>query len=416
MFKCVCFIIALHIVIFSFGQETIRKFVQQNQIAISTISPDSCNYEDLKSIGNAIGNSMLVMLGEQDHGDAPTFLAKTRLIKYLHEQKGFNVLAFESDFFGLNDGWDHLPKQKALTDSFLKRNIFPLWSECNACQELLYNYIPDSYLKGNPLIISGFDNQIFLGYSSKYVYSKLDSVLRAVKAPITSEPNYATELLPLIKDWYKYSNDSSKYNSVLFYLSSIKKQLTNSLGENSIWIILADNLLQNNLWYKYEKTDKMKAAQLRDSIMANNLRWLFEVKFKNEKVIVWAANSHINKFSGHFPMASLNNFISMGSILLADTVLANKSYILGFTSLTGTAGRLGSKPYKLLRAKTNSFEQWIGPLNNYSFVDFKEFNSRYTGADETFNMSGLGHINHEAVWNKIFDGIFFIRDMYPCIQ
>ena len=102
MQKILCLILFIFLYNQSFSQELIKNFVQQNQRSISTISPDSINYEDLDPIGNAIGNSTIVMLGEQDHGDAPTFLAKTRLIKYLHEKKGFNVLAFESDFFAFN--------------------------------------------------------------------------------------------------------------------------------------------------------------------------------------------------------------------------------------------------------------------------------------------------------------------------
>ena len=95
-----------------FGQQKIKEYVLHNSIRISSISPDSTNYDDLSAIGNSIGNAQIVMLGEQDHGDASTFLAKTRLIKYLHEKKGFNVLAFESDFFGLNYGWNDLNKSK----------------------------------------------------------------------------------------------------------------------------------------------------------------------------------------------------------------------------------------------------------------------------------------------------------------
>src|SRR5215212_8009568 len=86
--------------------QDIEKFIKENANVISNVNVDSDDFTDLLPIGNAIGDSRVVMLGEQDHGDGTSFLAKTRLIKFLHEKKGFNVLAFESDFFALTDGWD----------------------------------------------------------------------------------------------------------------------------------------------------------------------------------------------------------------------------------------------------------------------------------------------------------------------
>src|SRR5689334_22673852 len=98
------FILGLIMAMGAEGQTNFKKYTQENTIQITSINPDSFFNSDLEYIGKAIGNSKIVMLGEQDHGDAPTFLAKTRIVKYLHEKKGFNVLAFESDFFGLNYG------------------------------------------------------------------------------------------------------------------------------------------------------------------------------------------------------------------------------------------------------------------------------------------------------------------------
>lgn len=123
------FIVLIVVLFISFNlqaQKIIKQYVQKNIIPITTIEPDSIDYKDLEAIGNAIGDSKVVMLGEQDHGDAPTFLAKTRLIKYLHEKKSFNVLAFESDFFGLNEGWNKLDKSKSSIESFIRDNIFPI--------------------------------------------------------------------------------------------------------------------------------------------------------------------------------------------------------------------------------------------------------------------------------------------------
>ena len=97
--------------IFACVKIELSKYVTENRVAVITISPDSTDFSDLEVIGDAIGDSRVVMLGEQDHGDGSTFLAKTRLIKYLHERKNFDVLAFESDFFALNEGWNKLEKQ-----------------------------------------------------------------------------------------------------------------------------------------------------------------------------------------------------------------------------------------------------------------------------------------------------------------
>ncbi len=126
MLKAILLFITLCLTFFTKAQTDLKSFVKQNAASIFTIEPDSTDYADLDVIGKAIGNAKIVMLGEQDHGDAPTFLAKTRLIKYLHERMGFNVLAFESDFFGLNFGFDKLDKSRSNIDSFLQKNIFPI--------------------------------------------------------------------------------------------------------------------------------------------------------------------------------------------------------------------------------------------------------------------------------------------------
>src|SRR5215213_5512907 len=105
IFKHLAILICSIMSLFAFGQNEIKKYVKERTVRVMSIGPDSTSFADLTTIGDAIGDARIVMLGEQDHGDAPTFLAKTRLIKYLHEQKGFDVLAFEEDFFSANYNW-----------------------------------------------------------------------------------------------------------------------------------------------------------------------------------------------------------------------------------------------------------------------------------------------------------------------
>jgi len=153
---------------------------------------------------------------------------------------------------------------------------------------------------------------------------------------------------------------------------------------------------------------------VRDKQMADNLQWLVKVKYPTEKIIVWAANSHILKN----PEAIRGNSTllqPMGNFFVQDKKLLSETYILGFNSRGGTAGRIGGRGiYPIKSPEKESFEHYFPEGVAYAFVDFKKFEKQYPDQHPYFNMKGIGHSLYNAKWTQCFDGIFYIRDMYPC--
>ena len=403
------------------AQINIEQYVKENQIAVKQLSPDSVNYSDLEPIGDAIGNARFVMLGEQDHGDAPTFLLKSRLIKYLHEKKGFNVLAFESDFFALNEGWDQVAKDSSSLYGFLRKNVTSVWTYCDACQPLFKNIITGYQQTPSPLMVTGFDNQQFLNYSYKYLRKKLDSVFRNRQLSIVNHSDYSTRFLPLIdtlsmipflpKPAEFYSNGSKLLENVL-------SEMLQKNPANDFWVMVVENLIKYSNEMLYLPKDSDKGRNERDIQMARNLRWIADVKYPGEKIIVWAQNFHISKSNGKYPDRIFNKLISMGGAFTADSLYEKSTYIIGFTSYEGTAGRVNSKIYELEKPGKNCFESWIDPAHAYAFVDFAKYNQLTNHDGKKFKMNGSVvnqiHTPYAASWTNIFDAVIFIRQMYPC--
>lgn len=399
------------------GQSSIKTFVSGNAIPIGSIDPQFDDYKDLEPIGNAIGDARIIMLGEQDHGDAPTFLAKSRLIKYLHENKGFTVLAFESDFFTLNYMWSDLVKQKDSIQKFIRQSLYPIWTYCSTTSHLLYEYIPHTYTTSNPMMLSGFDNQMY--FSPSILSARLDSLLKGLQLPIVEQTGYESEIKPKIDSLIKVQ--TGIYRSEDFYikcdgyLNAIKDQLGSKLSKDDFWLQVVGSLIQLNDQFRNHKKDRFTSLNIRDNQMAQNLKWLTRVKYPNEKIIVWAANEHIAMYADTTDNAYKRRV--MGSYFTSDPQLKRQSYIIGFTSYKGMAGRLGGQVFKIRNPKNNGLENWINRAYNYSFIDFKEYNKRFPNISEAFYMKALGHQTFfKRDWTKVFDGVFFIREMYSCIK
>lgn len=398
------------------AQEDPEQYIRREVKQIVSIDPASTDTIDMQLLRTAIDDARIVMLGEQDHGDANTFLAKLRIIKYLHEKMGFNVIAFESDFFALNEGWAGLNKDSTSMVSFLNGNIFPIWTYCPAAAPLFRTYIPQSFSTINPLQVTGFDDQMILSYSGKYLKGKLDSVFRSLELPLTKDPGYADLFATIdsLRSSYGVQKSlSASYARWESKIAQIRYEIGKLLPPDDFWVRVIDNLISETNAFQVFDRNHQDALRTRDYQMAENLLWLANKKYPNEKIIVWAANYHIARYADS---ASIKKNLATMGHYFSKMSTAPKTYILGFDSYQGTAGRLGYKPYSISKPRKKSFENWIPSNWAYAFVDFKNWQERHSPNATKFFMKGLGHMSFETNWQHYYDGVFFIREMTTCTQ
>ncbi|MFN5648384.1 MAG: hypothetical protein ACK458_12780, partial [Sphingobacteriales bacterium] len=132
--------------VFAHAQST-EDLIRQQSREIRSIVTSDTDYTDLQSLASSIGNARIVILGEMDNGDGETLKAKTRLVKYLHQKLGFTVLAFESDFNGVNWIWETRKNGYAALQA-----VTHIWTDVAEFKDM-EKYI-ELYAHGpNPLIV-----------------------------------------------------------------------------------------------------------------------------------------------------------------------------------------------------------------------------------------------------------------------
>lgn len=389
--------------------------------AIKSIDPADTDFSDLKGLKSAIGDARIVMLGEQTHGEGSTYLAKTRLIKYLHEQLGFEVLAFESGFYDMARIWANT-RQGSPFRKEIPGSLFYMYA---GSQQMipLFDYIQAKVNQPDSLVVTGFESQHSGEKSKTEMLPDFEKFLKS-RNPDLVDANWTifkkVALATMASRPYRPSGEEKKI--FLDKLMQLKKVLPAAEGSPDNHFVASAGF-----WYRVVCSLESQAIRywemvtgnemsVRDLQMAENLIWLAEKAYPGKKIIVWAHNVH-NAKSTHTlttDLADINGFFSsyvpMGATIHQH--FGKAAYSIGFTGYSGSFIDFNDgKLLPLAAAAAESIEEQLAKTGYpYAFIDYQTAKGWLR---ETQTGMLMDYIPSKGNWTEVMDGVFFIRNPTP---
>lgn len=307
---------------------------------IRTVSPEDTKYDDLEAVGKSIADARIVLLGEPSHGDGGAISMKTRLVKYLHEKKQFDILLFEADLYAIMFDLANLKDPSAILRSS-KENIYTCWSDSNTSQELWKYYL--AQLEGkNPLQIGGFDPRHSGKFSKTKLNKNITEVAKAANHNVETKSyqSFMKDLQYVLQNEFSSKKDSVNASNFHSELNNIEEAVlfnTKDDKHRKLWLIEVNNI--RNLF------GMLVEDKNRDAMMAKNFIFLAKYVFPDRKIMVWSHNNHnvldVNTyaaFDSNFAKNWYENNTYKGFTYFGSDIFrtfGNEIYSLAITSGTG---------------------------------------------------------------------------------
>ncbi|MDX8367675.1 erythromycin esterase family protein [Cytobacillus sp. IB215665] len=320
--------------------ETVQNLKSEH---IKPIELESSDYSDLEFLKEILEDKRVVMLGESSHGVAEYNQIKGRLIQFLHEELGYNVVAFESGLTEVGSTNEILAEIDTITA--LKNSLFQPWHTTK--NNILFNYFKQEKSTNQPINIAGFDMQAMGGLEGKSLYQLVEGIdLEYAKAIKVAEKEFynltVKETINKIpEDWNEKAKGLvDQYNNMLSELNNENSLLSRSFDENVIQLLRKSFEQRiyslSNIFNNEEYHTSMTGFNLRDKTMSENLVWLLEEMYPNEKFVVWAHNAHIMKYRSKVKTA--DNYPSPIFVSFVENLpesIKEDSYIIGLYMYSG---------------------------------------------------------------------------------
>lgn len=401
---------------------SLQTFAQDTFVhPIQSISPSNTDFTDLSFLKQEIGDKQIVMIGEQDHFAGASIDAKARIVNYLIKEMDFEVVLFEAGFYDVHKSVEYVKQEKR---GGFRYSLYFLWSKSQNIIPFLDSLSKDAV--DGKIYLDGFDPKFTSIYSSKFYISDLEKVLNETEYIKSNQA-----------DWNIYKKlvqgAADKFDKKLTKFKDSERDLLYRVSRDIYRVLLSANqnywaqtvLSNTDVLIEYSKislkdmiANNDKAEKLdnnRDSLMAENTKWLLENKYKGKKVIIWAASYHITKHPEIISTTNKDNFSgkkTMGGEI--EKFYNDKVYSIGFISYQGEFGISFDKPKgtTIKPQNENSIEAYIHKYNYpFCWLALKD-NKNITG--KTAMINGFNNSSYSSSdWSKNYDALIYIENMYP---
>jgi erythromycin esterase len=276
-------------------------------VAITSTDPAHVEFTDLEPLADLIGGARVVSLGEMTHGDGSAFLVRARLVRFLHERLGFDVLAFESGLVECERVMDALRGDGPIGEA-IELGIYDVWARSAEIRPL-FEYVRSTQTTDRPLRLVGFDPQFSSPRTPDYILEglagvpgeapdgapRLAAMLRALADPAIRLSPADFESWSARLDGLQHAAARSGHEQ-----ADLRSQVVASLR----WQLLARHRAATappvdvrDLDRSLLAPERIEAANARDRGMADNLLWHLRERWPGSRAIVWAANNHVRTSS-----------------------------------------------------------------------------------------------------------------------
>ncbi|MEM9990749.1 MAG: erythromycin esterase family protein [Bacteroidota bacterium] len=388
------------------SQNTDYESIKSSVINLGQVDNNNEDFDEFSKLDSVFHNVEIVMLGEQSHGEATAYDTKVKLIKYLHQRLGFDLLVFESDFYACNKAWQIVEEGGNVRDA-MGRSIFQIWSTTKDLIPLA-DYIEENHNSDTPLKLLGFDNQLTGKYSATHFINDLSAYLKTVKPSILDQTEWKhfSKSIELLTKYDFKGLKKNRPNNDLAFIQTIISELSKirSDSESDFWLQTLRSI------HSY-LSDISQKTDFRDKQMAENLIWLKE-KYPNSKIICWGATSHFLYNSEQVEMNSLAIQILGGNYYKKQPMMGEyikekfqeKVFTIGFTAYQGEYGLFRRGKIKVPKQGTlefllgqSEYDNFLLPLNHLNLDGYKS--------------RPLGNYYMKNDIDEVMDAVIFNRNM-----
>jgi erythromycin esterase len=401
--------------------------IARRAVPLASIDPADDDFTDLEALAQVLAGVDVVQLAEASHGDGSAFLARRRLLRFLNQRLGFDVLAWES---GMND--------LAVVEALLHGEQSPAqiahsriarpWA-MSAEALGVFEDARRTHGSARPLELAGFDVQVgsmpdtlALGQRMADLFARcapdaLDDGQRALLEDLTSAA----------MDLQRHDEPGrrallQRFDDVVAAWDAAAAQLSTRLGARehaflgrSFWSFgqflhfIADTMLRGGFQRVADNTP-------RDVGMGSNLVWLADEHFPGRRLATWVATFHAARGLPTIEDSPIDysDLVTLGDVVWEE--LGTRSYTLAITCYEGRTGIPASltgsgEPMLVEPAPTGSLEELchrtgLGDL----FLDLRGLPDDHALRQPRVARV-MGHSPVTARWPEHIDGLLVLERM-----